>query len=97
MSPWQNFAAAGLPQKAGIAMAENGDSGAFDQHALREALAPFGARFDSAQLFEEVVELLMESRRHAAVRRMLQVSRLGTKEIWGLFDEMERAAKAVAS
>ena len=74
-------------------MPTSGDGGEFDHHALQEVLAPFRVRFDTGQLFEEVVSLLLESGRHAAVRRMLHVSRMGTKEIFRLFDEMERAVK----
>lgn len=72
-------------------MATNADSGESDQQALQQVLAPFKSKFDSGQQFEDAVGLLVESGRHAAVRRMLQVSRMGTKEIFGLFDEIEEA------
>jgi hypothetical protein len=72
----------------GTAMADSGDS---DRHALKRALAPFESKFDSGQQFEEIVELFLQSGRHAAVRRMLQVSRMATKEIFALFDEIEEA------
>jgi hypothetical protein len=75
----------------GTAMAKSANGGESDQHALQLVLAPFKSKFDSGQQFEDVVGLLVESGRHAAVRRMLQVSRMGTKEIFGLFDEIEEA------
>ena len=75
-------------------MARHGDSGESDQHALQATFTPFRARFDSGEQFEEVIGLFMASGRQAAVRRMLHVSGMGTKEIFGLFDEMDRAAKA---
>ncbi len=81
----------GKPGPEGTRIAKCADSGESDQHALQQALAPFKSKFDSGQQFEDVVGLLVESGRHAAVRRMLQVSRMGTKEIFGLFDEIEEA------
>ncbi len=83
-----------LDVKAGpedTAIAKRADSGESDQQALQQALAPFRSRFDSGQQFEDVVGLLAESGRHAAVRKMLQASRMGTKEIFGLFDDIEEA------
>ena len=72
-------------------IAKTADSGESDQCALQQVLGPFRSRFDSGQQFDEAVGLLVESGRHAAVRRMLQASRMGTKEIFGLFDEIEEA------
>ena len=69
-------------------MADSGDS---DQQAVREALAPLQSQFDSSQQFEDVVGLLVESGRHVAVRRMLQVSTMPAKEIFGLFDQIDAA------
>ncbi len=75
----------------GTAIADSGES---DRHALQQALAPFESKFENGQQFEDVVGLLVESGRHAAVRRMLQASRMATKDIFALFDDIEEALTA---
>ena len=79
--------------KAPKGAVERGGIGECHQHALPEALAPFRSRFDSSEQFEEVVGLWLASGRQAAVRKMLHTSDKGTKDIFGLFDEMDRSAQ----
>jgi hypothetical protein len=69
-------------------------AGDLDQQALREALAPLQARFESDEQFEDVVRLLMESGRRAAVRNMLRVSLMRAQDIFALFGEIDAAIAA---
>lgn len=65
-----------------------------DQQALREALAPLQSKFESDEQFEDVIRLLMESGRRAAVRQMLRVSPMRAQDIFALFSEIDAAIAA---